>query len=393
MSDPSITYWFYDLVSAKLEAQLPVTGPTWSKRLNSVGQYSAKLPLADPRVRKHTWTAATRPARSLVVVTVGGAIEWAGILWDRTYESATRTLSLSAGEAWSYFSRRVQTRDYTNPPATGPGHTYWTANPARADHIAAALVADAIASSGSAFSSLTIDIVETQTDTSTVTEQLPISQRQTIGNVVTQLAGAGIGTGFDFAVTWAWSGAPGSTPVPTLTFSFPRSGRIAGATGLVVDFGTAAKEGYTWPEAGSQQANALYGTAGGSSTLTASVADANVLTAGWPRLEAVVSYIGINTQSALNAALNGDLARMEWPVLTPTVTVPMFGKALMLGDFTMGDTVAVVIPPDERFPEGLTTYLRIVGLDCTPGDQGLPVMKLSFATAPALAPVAPPPGL
>jgi hypothetical protein len=118
-----------------------------------------------------------------------------------------------------------------------------------------------------------------------------------------------------------------------------------------------------------------------------------VLNAGWPLLEETKSYTAINSQDALNAAVNGDLARLEWPVTTPTIAVPAFGSTIALGDFTIGDTTRVLIPPDERFPTGLDTYLRITGDSCAPGDEGLAMLILALQPAPALAPVPPPPGL
>lgn len=380
----------YDLMTSKLLAELPFEGVKWGRKLNAAGTFSAKLNLADPGVKDSNWTTGTRPARTLLVVDVDGAIEWAGILWDPTYDSPSRTLSVSATEAWSYFSRRLQSRDYTTPPANGAGHAYWSTNPAASYDVVAALVIDAIGVAGSAFATMAIDVRSSETP-ETITVSYPLTQRQTLDSLVTQLAQGGLGTGFDFSIEWQWSDAQGSTPLPTFALSFPRAGRIAGETGVVVDAGQAGAKGYTWPVAGSQMANSIRGTASGAGSLYDEVTDPTPLSDGYPLLEAVESYMAINDAGALRAADLGNLAILEWPVTTPTVTVPMFGS-ISLGDFAIGDTLRLVIPPDKRLPKGLDTYMRVVQLDSAPGDQGVPLMTFTFAAPPGLAPVPPPPG-
>lgn len=394
MSIPEITVYSFDLMSSRLLATLPIEGLTWTRKLNAAGTLSGKLNAADPAVKAKGWQTALRPSRTLLVVDVDGAIEWAGILWDHPgYDSASRTLSIAASEAWSYFAHRVQAADYTTPPAKGPGHAYWSANPAAAHDIAAALIADALASHGSALAGMAIDIVVTETDPNPVTESFPSTQRQALGSIIQQIAATGYGTGFDYSIEWAWSGLSGSTPVPTLVFSYPRAGRLAGTTGLVVDVGTAAAKGYSWPIAGSAGANSVYGSASGGAGFVSSASDPAPVQDGYPLLEAVKSYTAINTQSALDTAVQADLAISEWPSVTPSVTVSMSGSSLALGDFTMGDDMRVIVPPDDRFPAGLDTYLRVATLACSPQDQGLPTMTLTFAVSPALAPVPPPPGV
>lgn len=387
-----ITYYSFDLVTLDQIGTLPFAGVSWTRQLNGAGQFGGKLNLADPDVQAKPWATATRESRTLLVVDVDGAIEWGGILWDRPYDSPTRTLSITANEAWSYFARRAQARDYTSPPATGPGHTYWSTTPAAAHNIAAALVADAIAVPASALATMTIERA-TDGTAAAITESYPLSQKQTVTSMVTQLAGLGLGTGFDFTIEWAWEGEQGSTPVPTLVLSFPRAGRTAGETGIVIDAGQAGAKGYTWSPAGSQQANQVHGMASGSGSLSTVVADPTVTGDGWPLLEKVVSFMAINDQSTLTAASKGELAAAEWPVVTPTVTLTMFDGSLVLGDFSLGDTGRLLIPPDERFATGVDDYLRITAWTCTPGDKGEELMTLTLQSAPGLAPVPPPPGV
>jgi hypothetical protein len=300
-----------------------------------------------------------------------------------------RQLQISADEAVSYWAYRAQAADYTAPPTGGPGFSYWTANPAAAEDIAAAVVADAKATAGSAFASMAINIVETISNANPVTESFPLTQLQTVQSMLSTLAAGGYLSGFDFAVDWQWSGLSGSTPVPTLTLNYPRRGRIAGTTGLVIDSATGTR--YTWGEDGRQVANAIYGSASSAGGLTTAQTDPSPISAGYPLLELVKSYSQVGSQGALNSAGAADLAALEWPVISPTFDLPMFGSSLALGDFLIGDDARVIIPPDERFPAGLDTYLRIIGLAANPADAGESLMTVTVGLPPALAPVSAPP--
>ncbi len=207
--------------------------------------------------------------------------------------------------------------------------------------------------------------------------------------MIGMMVNSGYLTGFDIAIDWRWSGLQGSTPIPTLSLNYPRRGRVAGSTGLVVDASTGP---YAWPEDGSQQANQINGMASGAGSYTVQAGpEPSVLDAGYPLLEAVASFSQVNSQSALNAAANGEQAVKEWPVVVPTFDLPMFGDILSIGDFLLGDDSRLIIDPDERFPDGLDTFMRIVALDANPADQGQSRMTLTLAAPPGLAPVPAPP--
>lgn len=384
-----ITYYTYDLMTSALLAELPFTGVNWSQQLNDAGSWSGSLDLADPKIQNLNPLTGTNPARTLMIVDIDGVIVWGGILWTRRFDSASRILSLSASEAWSYFSKRLQSIDYTAPPTATPGSTYWSANPAPSEDIAAALVADALAEAGSAFSSMTVQVVETQTNTNGLTGSFPITQRRDMQSMVSLLMQGGYLTGFDLGIDWQWSGQPGSTPTPTITFSYPRRGRIAGSTGLIIDAATAAS--YQWSEDGGSTANSVRAKASGAGVLETTAADPGPISAGYPLLEKLKSYISATRPEMLNAAANGYLSQIEWPITAPAFVLPMFGTTLAIGDFLLGDDSRVIVPPDERFPLGLDTYMRITGVRANPADAGESQMTLTLGLVPALAPVPAPP--
>jgi hypothetical protein len=372
-----ITYYTFDLMTSTLLAELPFAGVSFSSLLNSAGSFSGTLNLADSRIQALNPIQGTRPARTLLIVDVDGVIEWAGIVWARPgYDSSQRILAVNGEEAWSYFSRRVQPKDY--PTLSGS-----------AESIANTLITDALATPGSAFGSMTVNLIETQTNGNPLTETFPIAQRQTIETLVTTLSSCGYLTGFDFGIDWQWSAGQGSTPVPTMTINYPRRGRIAGTTGLIIDSATCLK--YSWGEDGKTAANTMYGTASHSGVPPVVAADPSPISAGYPLLEAVKSYTHVDKPDSLASAIQGDLSLIEWPVIAPTFDVPLFGATIALGDFILGDDCRIVIDPDERFPAGLDTYLRIVGVNAQPADAGESIMTITVGIPPALAPVPAPP--
>ena len=382
------TFYSYDLLTYTLLAELPYTNVTFSQRLNVAGSFSGDLLLSDPRVRNLGAVAATNESKTLTIIDLDGQIVWGGINWTRAYDSTTRVATIGGQEAWSYFSRRVQAADYSSPPA-GP---YWSSNPADACTIAQQVIYDAIKVYGSAFQAMPINVVETVPNPNTITGTYPSTQRQTVQSIVSTLSGGGYGTGFDFGIDWAWSNGQGSYPLPTLTISYPRRGKAFGATSpAILMTGGNASTGYTWPGDGSKQANSIYGTASGSGGLQYSTgADATVLGAGYPLLEMTSSFANVTATSQLAASAQGDWAQFEWPVVTPTFSMPAIGDP-SLGTFTLGDDERVVISPDERFPSGIDTALRVVAVDVTVAESGLSTMTHTMNVPPGLAPTPAPP--
>jgi hypothetical protein len=135
----------------------------------------------------------------------------------------------------------------------------------------------------------------------------------------------------------------------------------------------------------------MYGTASHSGVPPVVAADPSPISAGYPLLEAVKSYTHVDKPDSLASAIQGDLSLIEWPVIAPTFDVPLFGATIALGDFILGDDCRIVIDPDERFPAGLDTYLRIVGVNAQPADAGESIMTITVGIPPALAPVPAPP--
>lgn len=402
-----ITYYAFDQSSLELLAEVPIIGGSdssgsgsavkWGQRLNSAAGFSGVINLADHSSQAADIKDATSPGKSLLVVDVNGSIEFCGLFLPHTWTRSTRQMSVQASDAMSYLGQRVQAADYG---------TTWQNTPTDACDIAQQIVGDAMALPGTmglftAAKNFSVDVREMVANPNPIEVSYPISSLQTLESILSTLSSNGYMTGFDYAVDAAWANGPGSTPQLTLNISYPRRGRIAGSTGLVIE---ATGPEFIWTEDPTGQGNSLYGVSSGSSTYMVQVSDPAVTAAGYPLMELAVNYTQINTPGALLAASLGNLAQVEWPITSGQVTLPMFGDPA-IGDFIMGDDTRLIVPKavplsyvvngstvyDEFFPDGLDTYMRIVGADFSVPDAGTPTMLIYLSTPPGIAPVPPPP--
>jgi hypothetical protein len=125
-----LSIWSYDLLSLTTATpvaygEVPLTGRSWSQRLNSAGSLSGKINIEDPNVAKLNPITQTTPNKSLLVVDLDGQVVWAGLVRSRHYDSDSKTLDVTAAECFDYFKSRNQSGDYANGYAPSyPGNVW-----------------------------------------------------------------------------------------------------------------------------------------------------------------------------------------------------------------------------------------------------------------------------
>jgi hypothetical protein len=236
-----------------------------------------------------------------------------------------------------------------------------------------------------------------------IVASFPLSQQQQLGSLVQQLQTMGYHVGFDFASDVAL--IPGTGLTAQLTLSYPRRGRIAGSTGLMVDVAYATE--FVYPEDGTQQANKIWEMAtatGGVGSTRTHIEGMSV--DGYPLLENVQSHMVFSaltyytasevtaSKPVLDAWGQNDLWLYAYPPIAPQVTVPLFNGSLNLGDFIVGDDIRLYIPPPAgkgppicpMFPSGLDMYWRIVNNQVSVADAGVSTMTLTLNVPPSSQP-------
>ena len=413
-----LSYNLYDLSTGTFLGHLPLGSVTFGSQLNTPGQFSGQIDIADPRVQALGPIQTTQPARTALMVDYNGAIIWGGIIWPRNYDFSpqTRKLTITATELWSYLQQRVQATDYSSPPYSGltglaAKMAIWNASGTDAlgvwdpKLIAWQIISDALTQVaygnilgglGIAANSYTSTAAYLASGTQTpqgdyISVNYPYPSLQQVATLVGQLMANGLGVGFDGAVDVAYSGAPGSVPVGTVNLSYPRRGRTYAQNGLVLNCGSALS--YSPPEDGTQTGNTIY-EQGGSSSLVVSQ-NLTPLQQGYPILEQIKSRANITSANLLPVLTNlglSDLFIGSYPVVTPSVTMDLFNSSCPLGDFIVGDNARWLVPKDDgagnvfdpRLPNGLDQEWRITGYNATVADAGMSTLQFNLALPPAL---------
>lgn len=388
----------YDIMTGNLLEEVPLKNVSVQQRLNTPGTLQGEVDLLDPAVRNKGLGQLLQPGRTAIFMDWDGFLLFGGILWTVDFaRSKGDSVPIRCQDFGSYFGSRVQAKDYTNPPAAVHGvttpFTGWTnfGNLADPMVIAAKVVTDALAVHGSALAAGTGFPLTINQNNGTgtpfgewVVVSYPATQEQSVLTIVSTLASMGYAAGFDYQFDVAWNG---STPAVTMNMGYPRIGRIASASSVIID--TQRAVDYSYPQDATQMATTVYGIGSGAAIVQAALSNPAPITAGWPLLEQVAQFSNVTSYWTLAAGILGVLGQHSWPVTTPSVTIPLLGDPSP-SDYQVGDDVLWVVPPDERFPNGMQSYWRIVGVDYKIADEGMSTATLTFNVPPTTSATEPP---
>lgn len=381
---PKFTYLFTDLYG-NLIARLPLTGVTFTLALNQAGSFSGTLSVEDPMMVQTNWVEATQVNKSCVWVDVDGVLVWGGIVQGQSYTMAGQKVAISATDFWGYMNQRLQGADYATEWATPPG--------AGGMEIAYTITHTAL----QAANSIPISVAKQGATPSTyqITFAAPLSTQQTVGSLVGQLQQLGWLVGFDLACDVAYVQG---IPTATLTYSYPRRGRVAGTTGLMLT--TENATAFSYDVKGTAQADAVVEMATAAGAVSQEyIWEPAMATDEYPLLEMLGMHTLFTATAESTAVLDAwganDLMIGSYPIVTPQLTHGTFDHP-KLGQWIVGDDVRVVvpkmsgIPANPRFPNGLDFYFRITQAQVTVSDDGLPLTQFTLAMPPSSTPQRPP---
>lgn len=377
-------YLTTNLLTNSVIAELPFTGVTWGQALNQAGNFSGHMMLSDARIQNvlgtfsssNTFTLdyVTTPARTGLYVERDGVIVWGGVIWSRSYDSTSQTMTIGAREFESYLDRR---RVNTTTVFAG-GTDIFT-------------VVKTLVDSANAVTYGNVGISTSNVGTSGVTlpNDYPIFdyQRRNLLDVVTEFSRQGSPYGFDFNISCAYDNLYNLTR--SLNLYSPRKGVSASASASLpmLEFPTGIIR-YSYPEDGATLTNQLYGMGRGSTDYMyiASSSVTSSFSQGYPLLEDVASYTQIpdptltdkmTAAEAVTRSLPVVVLTAAWVLTTDNVEYVINGTtfnastyvAPNFGEFNLGDTFRIRIT-DDRFPNTLDTTLRLSKFDVSVGDNG-----------------------
>jgi hypothetical protein len=383
-----------DLLTGTLIGEIPLSGLTYSHKLNDVGELSATLYLPSPvdsssRVLGGIYNDAVDECRRQIVIERDGVVVWCGIVWASPYDDESQSRAVRAASDWSYFRARFINYDATFSTTDQFSIAQSIINTAQGtvntpSHIGVTV--------GSNTSGITRD------RTYTASELKPVAE------AIEQLAA--VDNGFDFAIDCAYT----STGVlsKTLTLSYPRRGRNYLNTGHVFELGRNIIS-FTWPSDGTRVANKVYatgqgegaevtpttiegvaGTSSGSQGRTIGLAiDANSIQPvatggpGYPVLEKQISFSDVSVLDTAIRHAQAELRFSTTPIVLPEIIV-RGDREPELGSYSTGDACRIIIPPNvtPRFPSGLDTFYRIIAYEVSVDDNGTEQVKLTLGAEP-----------
>lgn len=354
----SYRYLLADLRTNAILSELPFTDVRFTQILNNSGTFNGRLLISDLREINYDIQGVTIPARTAIYVERDGVLIWGGIIWLRTYDSTSQSISISAREFLSYLERRriSSTTVFQNVDELD---------------IARYLVTQAQAATGG-----DIGLIQSINTSSVLVSRVYYDYEfKDIYAAIKDLSNAE--NGFDFAVDVAYDST--GTPKKYLNYGYPKRGVTYVSTdpnALVFEL-PGNLVAYEWPDDGSTTVNTLYGIGPNSNEAkirSMAVGPANQVAAGWPLLEDTTTYNDQFDPNLLYQQTLSEVTSRQNPVVTIKVTLPAYVEPV-LGTYITGDECLLRIT-DARWPQpteggfGYVGVKRIVSITVEPGENG-----------------------
>jgi hypothetical protein len=350
-------YLFADLLSNVIIGELPLTSVSFNQQLNQAGTFQGHLLLSGVDTVGYNVANSTIPGKCAIYVDRDGDLVWGGVIWNRSYNSSSQTLTFTAREFESYFERRrITTNTVFN----------------NVDQLTIAQNLVALAQSAP-FGDIGVQI-GVETSGVLVSRTYYRYELKTYYNALQDLSRSEMGFDFNIQVNYNGSGEPSKT----LVLGYPRIGAEYSSTdpsAPVFEFPAGNIVEYEYPEDGSIAANTIYALGAGSNEgkLISIASDATKFTDGWALLEEQANYSDVTDQAYLDQLAIGQVNALSYPPTTIKIVVPAFVNPVF-GTYAIGDSARLRIT-DQRFPAngnnaGLDQIYRIVGLNVQPGENG-----------------------
>jgi len=105
LTDVNYRYFLTDLVSNEVLAEVPFSGVSYERQLRKAGSFSGTIPVIASTSKLNLYES-TMPGRTGLYVMRNDVCVWGGIVWARSYNESSKTLSVDASEFISYFYHR-----------------------------------------------------------------------------------------------------------------------------------------------------------------------------------------------------------------------------------------------------------------------------------------------
>lgn len=356
------TYLTADLRTNQIIGELPLTAVEFDTVLNGIGTFAGTLNLGDARVVNSDPLNVSLPARTALYVDRDGVLVWGGIIWyrEKPLGGATVQTVIRAEEFGSYYLRKRRIQHDLN--FSQVEQLEIARDLFRYASGAPMLVADGTPTFVIPGGDIGLTYGNEPASGILRDRSYAANENKPIWEALSQLGF--VVDGFDFMIDVSWVG---TVPTKTLRLGYPRLGRTVAKSGWLFELPGNMTD-YSYPEDGYQIATniALTGVGVDQTQISSSASDQALIDGGYPALSDFEST-DLSVQANLDGRAKALIASRAKPLAMPTLVVRA-DRDPVLGSYDIGDDTRVRIT-DDRYPNTLDTYFRLVSIKVKPPDD------------------------
>ena len=348
--------YLYDVTSQNVVTTIPATSLSFGESLCDFGEAEIKLKVNPTTSRLGGLAKDLATGKRTIYIFRAGKLVWGGLLYEWTYTSSSRSLSVRGRTFEWYLFRRFQRITKEWKTATEQLEIART--------LVSPALSDINASMGSGTSGIKRQINVYSYDFKTIGDRL-----DDLSNMIN-----GFDWGFNLSVS------PNNTISRTFNYWYPHKGKTKANTDIAFNYPDGAIIDYTYTNTLADASTDVYtlGAGEGNEMLVAK-ATKNDKT-GFGTFEESYSYKDVKKQTTLQGHANARMAQKDAPIELTDVTVRANrDDAPTIGSFSVGDWAWFSIR-DWMFPEGMKSYMRITEYTVKVDEDGLEEIDLTLNT-------------
>lgn len=338
-------YLFADLLTNVITAEYPLYGVWCTKKLSGSGNATFSIKLGSTQYATQDILENTTPGKTAFYIERDGVIIWGGIVWTRTYQAVSKSLSFTGQtfESYAYVRRSHTDLLYTQTDQCAIVINLWSRIQTPTEGNIGVILPSAPA----------------------VTKLVDLNvysyEHKKYGDIIDDLVKQH--DGFDWTIDVGYSAG-----IITKSLRIKDSiGTRYPASNLVFEF-PGIISNYYYPENASQSSTLFTAVGAGdsSSALTAYFTDEQKLSAGFPIIDGIQVFKDQDDLTNLTNVGRQLAHQLTVPVPTPSFEI-ISGREPTFGSYGLGDEAYLAIT-DVRFPEGLSLVQRIIGWEFKPAE-------------------------
>jgi hypothetical protein len=337
-----IRYVFVDALSGTILEEIPLQSVRFTQTLNG-GEFNGTFGLDLSGYDNEQLVSATIPGRCLLIAETDNVVHWGGLIWTRTYQSQAKSVQLYAKTLDQYPTKRKIDfdREFTDVDPR---------------NIMLQLYTDMQADPNS----IMVDLPSVFATSDPIDYDVVVAEMKTYRSAMDQIS-TGL-NGFEWMIKWSRSG---NTYNKRLEIGQPL-GQLLGDTNPVFEYPGNILNYWRNDTIGSGGTNIFgVGAGEGESMPVVEVVHTDLLSGGFPRLDAMMTFKDVEDDATLTELTQTQawIARAPQPVYNVQMKAD---REPAFGDYALGDYCKLVIKDPLHPSPGKTYATRILGWDYTP---------------------------